>query len=787
MVSQPQAVQSHRVYWQQRLSGGSKSNTKSKSSNANSNNNLITGSAAVKITPSAKAIDLTNLLRKTLHLGNSQESKDALVLVGTLRSVPSDYVVFEHELEPHTSGSFRGGNIDSSGSNHGNGNNSNTKSSNSIITEDFHVVKTLQPNDACLAILEDMKEHLTERQRGIDTKIAKDREARGRRNVLSMRPTIAPQTRWYFVPDTSSINVSNSKTNSPRTLKKQQQPPTMTSCLELDGYLTSLDDDDSEDDDEEENDENNGENDSTNGSASGALTKTNLYGDDEDLLRRALAPFADDDEEEENKTPMDKDNDTIIGDSKDSEECIQQPQQPKNEEGYFPPQHRKRTSQSAEHIALQWRRYLQISQSHVAPDKPSNSNSNSNSLASCNNSTLAGFLLKGSSKDPHVWRRHYCVLTQDHFWYIPRVVRKDEFLSSTNSDFNNEPSETSQGQLRTIEIAHNHGRINLSEATLLGPSQDTQSRSDGFELVGGDGRSHRFRACSSPVMGAAVSSGAATKASIAAAHQWKRMLKARVQDSMENALIQHAQLLVTEETVARNDRWKSLLLDGGDEGETDKIIHSLGHAIGWSFESDEYSALKSKVLYFGLDVAEYKEGCRQIQTLLWAEHTAGNHNNASPSRARTSIPKLVKELWREATQLLNRAVQLNDAFSGITRSGSDNSINGSDDGDTKTMTNHRRRGLETLCHHAEYVITQKRRHPSSSRLTSSPEAKGSNGDDSSPFKTTPTLENGGGRNEQTQPRRTPLGENNINDYPHQRDPPPIDLFDLLWKELRTLG
>ena len=80
------------------------------------------------------------------------------------------------------------------------------------------------------------------------------------------------------------------------------------------------------------------------------------------------------------------------------------------------------------------------------------------------------------------------------------------------------------------------------------------------------------------MMGAVVSLGAATKASIAVAHKWKRMLKVRIQDSMENTLIHHAQLLVTEETVARNGRWKSLLLVGGDNKETEKIMHLLGHA-----------------------------------------------------------------------------------------------------------------------------------------------------------------------------------------------------------------
>jgi hypothetical protein len=749
IAAQPQ---SHRIYWQQRLSGSSSS------SSENSNNNLITGSAAVKISHSAKACDLTNLLRKTLHLGSSDNdgassggkntttSKDSLVLVGTLRSVPTDYVRFEHEQELYSSQSNGQELNDAS---------NQSSSSGSSRMEDFHVVKTLDAEDPCLSVLQDMKAHLLERQRAMDHNISKAREEASptRRSVLSLRPTIAPQTRWYYVPDTT--------TNSP-----SKQQPTMSSCLELDGYLTSFDEEEDIDDEEDSNSENDTE---ANGGMGGGSEA--VYGDDEDLLRRALAPF--DDDSDEDKDESEPKNSIEIITTREAKKCKANKRR------------RPRATPTAEKTAREWRRYLQISQSHAAAAAAASSSDKTNTSSSTtnpSNSTLAGFLLKRSSKDPHVWKRHYCVLTQDDFWYVPRVVRSDEFLPSEeekSSRILHPDNNDSLGfQIRTIAIAQTHGRLSLADATLLGPSQTTNSRRDGFELVGGGGRTHTFRACSPT-----VSAGAATQASIALAREWKRMLRIRIRDAMENSLTKHAELLVTEETVARNDRWRNFLVTGDDNDNeisslrkngAGSVVYSGNNNNNEDNDSDSgdvhgSSLLRSSVLHFGLDVAEYKEGCRQIQTLLWVEMAGPPSTPSSSSAAMGAIRKHVKELWREASFLLDRAVHLNVAIAG--NSGSSSSTSST----SPTNSNHHiRRGLETLCHHVEYVITQKRRRPSRSSIKESSSNESLGGTTTS----SEALDAGGDRKHPITTR---------DDYPHHRDPPPIDLFDLLWNELRTLG
>ena len=759
--------QSHRIYWQQRLSGSSSSE------NNNNNNNLITGSAAVKISHSAKACDLTNLLRKTLHLGGSSDNndgdstsggKDSLVLVGTLRSVPTNYVRFEHEQELHN--------------NQSNGDEPNNDASNQSKSgrmEDFHVVKTLDAKDSCLSVLQNMKAHLLERQSAMDYTISKAHEEafHSRRNVLSLRPTIAPQTRWYYVPDTTATTHSSSK-----------QQPTMSSCLELDGYLTSFDEEEDSDEDEDSNSENDNE-------ANGET----FYGDDEDLLRRALAPFDDDSDKEKDEVKHSME-------SKDSIESITTRQSNGRR--------RWRATPTGEKTAMEWRRYLQISQSHAAAaaaasaasDKTNTSSSSTTTNHS--NSTLAGFLLKRSSKDPHVWKRHYCILTQDDFWYVPRVRVSDEFLaieeereSSAILHPDNNNGTTLGFETRTIEIAQTHGRVSLADATLLGPinsqttAKSSRRRNDDFELVGRDGRTHTFRACSPN-----VSAGAATQASIVSAREWKRMLRIRIRDAMENSLTKHAELLVTEETVARNDRWRSFLLAGDDDNDdeipsfrkigTSSMFYNnnnSGSSNNNNVEERERSPVddsssllaRSSVLHFGLDVAEYKEGCRQIQTLLWAEMTGPPSTPSSSSAAMVAIRKHVKELWREASFLLDRAVHLNVT---IADGNSGSSSSSSTSNSISTNSNHHlRRGLDTLCNHVEYIITKKRRHPSRSLM------KESNSSESLGDKTNTSSEVS---IEADGDRKHPITTRD-DDYPHHRDPPPIDLFDLLWNELRTLG
>eukprot|EP00536_Pseudo-nitzschia_multiseries_P018931 jgi/Psemu1/328942/estExt_fgenesh1_pg.C_34150001 len=171
-----------------------------------------------------------------------------------------------------------------------------------------------------------MEVHLQRRYKAIeredDANSNNNNNNRNRNNNL--RPTIAPQTRWYYVPSLSL----------PEPKSATQTQPIMESCLELDGYVTSLDGDD-------EHDQNN---DSDGG--------TSDYDDDECECEHDLVLDA-------------------------AGKCLQC-RNVHNDHVYG--------------YGFGFRR---------------------GTTRMC--TTLAGYLLKRSRRDPHVWKRHYCVLTEDDF------------------------------------------------------------------------------------------------------------------------------------------------------------------------------------------------------------------------------------------------------------------------------------------------------------------------------------------------------------------------------------
>lgn len=200
------AGESHRIYWQQ---WPSESRT--------SRRELVTSSAAVRITSAARASDVTQLLRTTLHLTvNNKSDVDSLVLVGTLYSLPSDYVRFEHE-QPK---SFHGvTSVIAS-----------PYSSPHSRSDPFHIIQTLQPEQSPLQVRDQMKERLSA--------------------ILSSAPAtrtiISPKMQWFYVPSSKIIGETQ-----------------ILGCIDLDGYATSMDAETSDNDIDETDYSNESENETT--------------------------------------------------------------------------------------------------------------------------------------------------------------------------------------------------------------------------------------------------------------------------------------------------------------------------------------------------------------------------------------------------------------------------------------------------------------------------------------------------------------------------------------------
>ncbi|CAJ1936203.1 unnamed protein product [Cylindrotheca closterium] len=585
--------ESQRIYWQQWLTANGAKN------GGTSRRELITSSAAIRISPdTAKAKDVTQLLRKTLNLSSLSSQKDsaaafdAMVLVGTLYSLPNDYVQFEHNLMLARAQS--------------NSASTSVTTISSTHAESFHVVKTLEPEDNPLSMRDKMMDHLRRLQ---------DLAPSGRSNI-------SPKFQWFFVP--------SSQPSTP--------PSPIPSCIDLDGYCTSMEEEEYESDNE-----------------SLETGSTELCGTADALQLGA--------ETED------------MNNSQDSS-ILNTLSQMRPKEGKFEDPSQMNGSQNFNTMKSQikeLRRYVQMTQSQSTCILP-----------------VSGYLLKQSHVDRHVWRRVYCVLTGDHLWYVTRVPY------STTRNF--------------PEVAKKHGRISLERALLLEPNKEYASSPlyripNGFEVVSAKGTSHVFRAPSRAVQ-----------------IHWIQALSNKIMESFENSLMSHAELIVADESSARNKRLSTLAVD----------------PLWTEIEADPQHIDSSiaSVLQLGLDVSEYREQCRHIEASVLAKSPVvvvseaaarSRRGDASREPIDAATVQLVQATWDMAMNLLSKATNVAMEIQTVS--------------DTKQLS----RSLEVLCRHVDYVITGQRRQSNGARQ-----------------------------------------KENSSNREHSSDPPPTDLFDLLLAELQSI-
>eukprot|EP00980_Cylindrotheca_fusiformis_P002941 scaffold683_cov124-Cylindrotheca_fusiformis.AAC.10 len=593
--------ESQRIYWQQWLSPNG-------ANGGNSRRELITSSAAIRISPdAAKAKDVTRLLRKTLNLSslsNQRENaaaSDALVLVGTLYSLPHDYVQFEHTAPAKSQ--------------------QDASASMTVIascqSDPFHVVKTLEPEENPLATRDKMMDHLRRLQEG----------------APAVRTIISPKLQWYFVP--------SSQPSTP--------PSPIPSCIELDGYCTSMEEEeyasDEEDEDPYHSSQPNGETDET------LSADDSIFSNDEPetLISKTLLSI-DMSQLNEEETPFREVHTSAMEEQQHAE------------------------------TVKQLRRFIQLTQSQ-----------------STATSRVSGYLLKQSHVDRHVWRRVHCVLTDDHLWYVTRIPY------APNKTF--------------PRVAKKHGRISLGQTLLLEPNTDfstspTYRIPNSFEVVSPRGTSHVFRAPSRALQ-----------------LHWIQAISIKIMESYENSLMSHAELIVADESIARNRR----------------LAQTAVSPLCSEIESESFVGEKSisGVLRLGMDISEYREQCRHIQASFPAKSPVVVISESSnPTRARemdnaisdrgldpidAKTKQLVQATWDMASTLLSKATNVAMDIQQST--------------DAKQIS----RSLEVLCRHVDYVITGQHRQVM---------AEGG------------LEENGNGT--------------------RNREPPPIDLFDLLLSELQSL-
>jgi hypothetical protein len=152
----------------------------------------------------------------------------------------------------------------------------------------------------------------------------------------------------------------------------------------------------------------------------------------------------------------------------------------------------------------------------------------------------------------------------------------------------------------------------------------------------------------------------------------------------ENTVLEHAELIVEDEALAHNKRLSALAVE----------------PLMTAYAESGDDGFMMNVLRWGMEVAEYREQCRHLQSLMPARRpvvalAGGNPSAPSPRRLFESpqgkkeeegvdseIRVMIRSAWDSAASLVVRATHLSHERNGK-----------------------RMRNLETLCQHVDYVIT----------------------------------------------------------------------------------
>ena len=249
---------------------------------------------------------------------------------------------------------------------------------------------------------------------------------------------------------------------------------------------------------------------------------------------------------------------------------------------------------------------------------------------------VSGYLWKQSHIDPHVWRKVHCVLSEDHLWFVARVKKRK----------------------KCKKAAAHYGRITLTHALLVESSSSSHTISVmsripfSWEVVSASGGSHFFRASSKALQ-----------------RRWTRCLKDRILQCQENKLLRQAELIVADETTARNKRLTKIL--------------------------EPSSNSNSDLMQWALQVVDYREQCRHIQHRLPTKTLIVSRSSSALTKQESSssieMPELdpdlqvmVRAAWDLGATLLVQAT-------------------------TKLLTTKGHNAVETLCRHIDYVLTGRMR------------------------------------------------------------------------------
>ncbi|KAL7535239.1 hypothetical protein ACHAXR_006374 [Thalassiosira sp. AJA248-18] len=265
---------------------------------------------------------------------------------------------------------------------------------------------------------------------------------------------------------------------------------------------------------------------------------------------------------------------------------------------------------------------------------------------------VSGYLMKQSWRDPNVFRRVYCVLSEDRMWTIGRMKP----LADSNDA-------TTDSILSSIRVGR-HKYIKLHRSLLLergeghSTKQHSSSRYSGyyltplthrlphtFRMVTSQGKTHTFRAFNSQSF-----------------RVWVTSLSEKIAQKHGDGMMDLANVIAEEETLARSRRMDDI------------AVSPIGMTNGKPAES--ISPASMDIARFGIAVAAFRELCRHVNDAIRQHKNHGNVVNAqtrvggghrmrhpsSPTGGQRAKNMeqigMVSSVWEDARMVASKSAQL---------------------------------------------------------------------------------------------------------------------------------
>ncbi len=267
---------------------------------------------------------------------------------------------------------------------------------------------------------------------------------------------------------------------------------------------------------------------------------------------------------------------------------------------------------------------------------------------------VSGHLLKQSWRDPHVWRRVYCVLSEDRMWTIGRMKPLKNFSASSNDILS---------YLRTGR--HRYFMLHRSQLLERGDGavdrQQSSSKYNGyyltplnqrlpnsFRVITSQGKYHTFRAFTSQ-----------------SCRLWVTSISERITQKLEDGIMDLANLIAEEETTARCRRMDNVAVSPLE-------LHN--------HTSTESKSISMDVVRFGIAVAAFRELCCHVIDTIRQYSPVNAQTRFGTSGTRSAYLNvehegMISSAWDDARIVASKSAQIIHALATMQHDESDKNRN----------------------------------------------------------------------------------------------------------------